>query len=107
MPPSGRPGPRPEAPPGNPTVFMLELWSSATTIATPRPAIRVRPPTDCGRASATASAAMASPRSRTGTDPSRCSPALPLPPKPSSEGQAIRGRDPLVPPGQRHQQQHD
>ena len=36
---------------------MLELWSRATTIATPCPAILVTPPTVCGRASATARAA--------------------------------------------------
>ena len=40
---------------------MLELWSRATMIATPCPAILVVPPTDCGRARATARAAIANP----------------------------------------------
>ena len=45
---------------------MLELLSMATTIATPCPAIRVTPPTVCGRASATATPPMASPRKKAG-----------------------------------------
>ena len=51
---------------GKSTAFMLELLSSATTIATPCPAIRVAPPTVCGRASATARQPIASPRTMAG-----------------------------------------
>ena len=51
---------------GKSTAFMLELLSSATTIATPCPAIRVWPPTVCGRANATARQPIASPRNRAG-----------------------------------------
>ncbi len=54
---------------GKSTAFMLELWSSATTIATPWPAIRVTPPTVCGRASATARPPIASPRKMAGKRP--------------------------------------
>jgi hypothetical protein len=51
---------------GKSTEFMLELWSSATTIATPCAATRITPPTVCGRASAIARAPRASPRKSAG-----------------------------------------
>ena len=77
---------------GKSTAFMLELWSSATTIATPFPAICVLPPTVCGRASATASAAIASPRNAAGSGRSQTQPGRFRGPKPSKLGQPIRGR---------------
>ena len=62
---------------GKSTAFMLELLSSATTIATPCPAIRVTPPTVCGRASAKARPPMASPRNKAGSARSQTQPIRP------------------------------
>ena len=79
-------------PSGNRRVFMLELWSSATTIATPCPAILVTPPTVCGRASATARAPIARPHRKAGNWRSQTQLMRRLSGKPSRLGHAMRGR---------------
>ena len=80
---------------GKSSVFMLELWSSATTIATPCPAILVTPPTVCGRASATAKEPIASPHKRAGNRRSQTQLMRRSSGKPSRLGQAMRAA--LVP----------
>ncbi len=90
---------------GKSTAFMLELLSSATTIATPCPAIRVMPPTVCGRASATARQPIASPRKMAGNARNQNQPMRWRRGNAPRLGQEILGRARSKQPGKRQQNQ--
>ena len=94
---------------GKSTVFMLELWSTAATIATPFAAIRITPPTVCGRARATTSAPIARHRSSMG---SRCRSAQGENPasrrrKPARLGQVMPPSPEFANDRQQHEDQED